>query len=144
MKALTPCWFTRAHVPEGRAHREEDGSHTSHCRHCERAIVSWDKGRWFLAAGFNVTHLAETVGGRFLFVLDALEEVVIARHPVPAGIDEAGLEQLRAQLREDHGIGRPGSSLELHDSGSPSARRAAPARARRMPSFPGTRLSASW
>jgi hypothetical protein len=70
------------HIPEGRAHKEDDGSHTSVCRYCERPIVSWDKARWFLADGFNVTHLAETVGGRFLFVVDTLEETMLARYPV--------------------------------------------------------------
>lgn len=140
MKALTQCWFTRMHRPEGRAQREEDGSHTGWCRHCERPIVSWDKARWFLADGFNVTHLAETVGGRFLFVLDTLEEAVIARYPVQHIADDAGLAAYQAELRERHGIGRPGSTLELHDSGAaPDARRKAVARQARA-----TRLSASF
>ena len=146
MKALTQCWFTRMHMPEGRAHRAEDGSHTGFCRHCERPIVSWDKARWFLADGFNVTHLAETVGGRFLFVLDCLEETMIARYPVQDMAEEA-IEALKGELRERHGIGQPGVTLELHDSGAtPAARRKAAARqARRAPPMPRTsRLSPSY
>lgn len=145
MKALTQCWFTRMHVPEGRAHKADDGSHTAWCRHCERPILSWDKARWFLADGFNVTHLAETVGGRFLFVLDAQEEAVIARYPIEHLADDAALEAYVAELRERHGIGQPGSPLELHDSGAtPAARRKAAARqSRRVPPLPkGDRLSA--
>ena len=147
MKALTQCWFTRMHMPEGRAHKEDDGSHTSWCRHCERPIVSWDKARWFLADGFNVTHLAETVGGRFLFVLDVAEEAMIARYPVKDLPDEAAIEAFKAELRERHGIGQPGSALELHDSGArPAERRKTAARqARRVPPMPrGSRLSASF
>jgi len=145
MKALTQCWFTRMHVPEGRAHKEEDGSHTSWCRHCERPIVSWDKARWFLADGFNVTHLAETVGGRFLFVLDTLDEAVIARYPVHDLPDEAAIAAFTAELRERHGIGQPGSALELHDSGATPAtkRKALAKQARRAPPMPRP-LSASF
>jgi len=145
MKALTQCWFTRMHIPEGRAHKEQDGSHTSWCRHCERPIISWDKARWFLADGFNVTHLAESVGGRFLFVLDTLEEAVIARYPLKDMPDEAAIDALKAELRERHGIGQPGSTLELHDSGATPAakRKAAAARARRAPPMPRG-LSASF
>jgi hypothetical protein len=145
MKALTQCWFTRMHIPEGRAHKEQDGSHTSWCRHCERPIISWDKARWFLADGFNVTHLAESVGGRFLFVLDTLEEAVIARYPLKDMPDEAAIDALKAELRERHGIGQPGSTLELHDSGATPAakRKAVAARARRAPPMPRG-LSASF
>jgi len=147
MKALTQCWFTRMHIPEGRAHKDDDGSHTSVCRYCERPIVSWDKARWFLADGFNVTHLAETVGGRFLFVVDTLEETMLARYPVKDLPDEAAIEALKAELRKQHGIGEPGSTLELHDSGAkPAERRKAAAKAARRvaPMTRSSRLSASF
>lgn len=145
MKALTQCWFTRMHLPVGRPYKEEDGSHSSTCRHCERAIVSWDRDRWFLADGFNVTRLAETVGGRFLFVVDSLEAAVIARYPVQHLADEAEIDALKQQLRERHGIDAPGSGLELHDSGaSPAARRKA-TKTRRAPLVVGrARISASF
>ena len=149
MKALTQCWFTRMHVPEGRAQREEDGSHSSRCRHCERAIVSWDRSRWFLADGFNVTHLAETVGGRFLFVLDTAEEIVIARYPVQHIEEPAALDALKAELALRHGIDQPGSTLELHDSGAKgkgagkAVARGKGVRAPRLPAMGRPRLSAS-
>lgn len=138
MKALTQCWFTRMHVPSGRARKEQDGSATGDCRHCGRAIVSWDRERWFLAHGFNVTHLAETVGGRFLFVLDTLEEAVIARYPVQDIASEAELDAFRQELRERHGIDQPGSGLELLDSGiraAPSRKRQPAPRAGRTPAY---------
>lgn len=131
MKALTQCWFTRMHLPLGRAHKDEDGSFYGRCRHCERDIVSWDRSRWFLADGFNITHLAETVGGRFLFVLDTAEEAVIARYPLSSA---------------RHRIDEPGSTLELHDSGArgrPVAKGKG-VRAPRMPTMGRTRLSASF
>ena len=122
MRALTQCWFTRAHQPQGRGHKEADGSQTGWCRHCERPIVSWDKRRWFLAEGFNVTRLAETVSGRFVFLLDTAEELVIARYPVGHLSDPAELETFKAELCTRHGVGQPGSSVELHDSGAPGRR----------------------
>lgn len=133
MKALTQCWFTRIHQPMGRAAKDDDGTQSSRCRHCERAIVSWDRARWFLADGFNVTHLAETVGGRFLFVLDRAEEVVIASYPVHQLAGETDIEALRQDLITRHGIAEHGSGLELHDSGSP---RRKPGRIRRAAMLP--------
>ena len=143
MKALAQCWFTRQHLPDGRPHREDDGSHTSYCRHCEREIVTWDRSRWFLAGGFNVTHLAETVGGRFLFVLDTADEMIIARYPVGHLPDEAAIEALKEDLKARHGIGEPGVLLELHDSGAAKAAKpAARPRAHRSTGLlPGPRLS---
>jgi len=135
MKALAQCWFTRQHLPDGRPHREEDGSHTSYCRHCEREIVTWDRSRWFLAGGFNVTHLAETVGGRFLFVVDVLEEAMIARYPVQHLPDEVAVDALKADIRAKHGLDQPGSGLELHDSGATPAARRKATRPRRAPNL---------
>ena len=132
MRSLTQCWFTRAHQPQGRGHKEADGSQTSWCRHCERAIVSWDKRRWFLSDGFNVTRLAESVSGRFVFLLDTSEELVIARYPVGHLTDPDELAALKDDLRARHGVGEPGSTVELHDSGEQAKR----SPARRAP--PGT------
>jgi len=145
MKALTQCWFTRMHIPDGRPYKEADGSHSATCRHCERAIVTYDRERWFLADGFNITHLAETVGGRFLFVLDTLEEAVIARYPVQHLVDEAAIEALKAELKARHGVDEPGSGLELHDSGAKPAARRKATKPRRMPMMTGrARISASF
>ena len=142
MKALAQCWFTRAHVPDSRPYKEDDGSHTSRCRHCEREIISWDRSRWFIAGGFNVTHLAETVGGRFLFVVDTADEMVVARYPAGHLANDEALAALMEDIRVRHGIGEPGSTLELHDSGAAPAARPKP-RARRAPDMTGrSRLSA--
>lgn len=134
MLALTQCWFTRQHQPETRSHKGDDGAHHAWCRHCERPIISWDKGRWFLADGFNVTRLAETVAGRFVFLLDTTDEMVIARYPVHDIADPTELEAFKADVRARHRVGEPGSTIELFDSGEPV--RKAPSRkapARRIP-----------
>ncbi|MBC2653695.1 hypothetical protein H7F50_17870 [Novosphingobium flavum] len=145
MKALTQCWFTRVHIPESRAHKEPDGTLTSYCRHCDRPIMSWDRHRWFLADGFNVTQLAETVSGRFLVLLDSVEETIIGRWSVQHIEDAAELEAFKRTLCEQHGVGQPGATLELYDSGDARDTRAKAKRAatRRAPG--GTaRLSASY
>ena len=145
MKALTQCWFTRVHIPESRPQLEDDGSHSSWCRHCERAIVTWDRQRWFLADGFNVTRLAEEVSGRFLMLLDRGEEAILGRWSVAHLDDPAELEAFKQDLLAQHGIGQPGNSLELYDSGDIKANRAKAKRdaARRAP-MGASRLSASF
>ncbi|HEY6870013.1 MAG TPA: hypothetical protein VI199_09695 [Novosphingobium sp.] len=145
MKALTQCWFTRVHIPESRPQKEADGSHSSWCRHCERAIVTWDRQRWFLADGFNVTRLAEEVSGRFLMLLDRGEEAILGRWSVQHIEDPAELEAFKQDLIAQHGIGQPGVSLELYDSGDLKANRAKAKRdaARRAP-LGASRLSASF
>ena len=145
MKALTQCWFTRVHMPEARPQKEDDGSHSSYCRHCERAIVSWDRHRWFLADGFNVTRLAETVSGRFLVVLDGVDETIIGRWSVQHLEDPAELDAFKQAIVEQHGVNAPGSTLELYDSGDAKATRAQARRAasRRVPGG-AARLSASF
>lgn len=126
MRALTQCWFTRSHTPEGRRwHKDEDGSWTGHCRHCGRHIVTWDRKRWFPADGFNVTRLIEAAGGRYLILHDINDDFIIARHSVGHFDDPAALEAFKQELREKHGIGQPGSSVELVDTGG-SARHAPP------------------
>ncbi|MDE2619637.1 MAG: hypothetical protein KGL54_05690 [Sphingomonadales bacterium] len=145
MKALTQCWFTRVHIPEARPHKETDGTLSSYCRHCERPIMSWDRHRWFLADGFNVTQLAETVSGRFLVLLDSVEETILGRWPVQHITDPAELDAFKQAIRDQHGVGQPGATLELYDSGDVRETRAKAKRAatRRAPA--GTpRLSASF
>lgn len=116
MLALTQCWYTRKHVPERKKHREADGSWSSHCRHCERPIVSWEKDRWFLADGFNVTRLAEQAGTRFLYLIDPADDFIVARFPVNQLENEAEIDALKEELRAKYGLDQPGSDLELHDS----------------------------
>ncbi len=116
MLALTQCWFTRVHVPEGRRHAEDDGSHTSHCRHCGKRIVNWNKDRWHLADGFNVSHLAETTAFRFLYIVDISDDMVIARFPLTHLPDEAAIKAYAVELKLAHLVDEPGSGLALRDS----------------------------
>ena len=118
--ALTQCWYTRKHVPERTRHREEDGSLSSNCRHCQRPIVAWSKDRWFLAEGFNVTQLAEKTGTRFLYLFDPAADFIVHRYPVSHLPDEAAIDAYKAQLAEEHGLDQPGADLELRDSAQDS------------------------
>lgn len=116
MLALTQCWYTRLHQPMGKRHREADGSLTSHCRHCERTIISWGRNRWFLADGFNVTRLAETTGTRFLYLIDTADDFILARFPVGHLGHEAAIEAYRDELRMEYLAGDAGNGIELRDS----------------------------
>lgn len=116
MLALTQCWFTRAHVPTRSKHKDEDGAWSSHCRHCERRIVSWGKNRWYLADGFNVSRLAETTGTRFLYLIDTADEFVLARFSVSHLKDEAAIGDFRQDLEEEYLAGPAAAGLQLRDS----------------------------
>lgn len=116
MLALTQCWYTRKHVPERKKVREEDGTWSSTCRHCQREIQSWSKDRWFLTDGFNVTQLAEQTGTRFLYLFDPADDFILHRYPVSHLPDEAAIEAYKEDLRAEHGLDQPGSDLELRDS----------------------------
>lgn len=116
MPALTQCWYTRVHVPHGRRYKQADGSVSSDCRYCDKAIASWHKGRWYLADGFNVSQLREAAGGRYLYVIDAADEMVIARYPLGGEQEPAALREFKDELRRKHGLDMPGSALELRDS----------------------------
>jgi hypothetical protein len=139
MRALTQCWFTKAHVPESRrGHKEDDGSRSSYCVHCGRPILTWDSQRWFLADGFNVTRLLETASGRHLFLFDAADDLIVARFPVAHLNDEAALDAYKLELSEKHGVNLPGSNLELLDTGAPATK---PARSRGAKAQPRRRNS---
>lgn len=114
--ALTQCWYTRLHVPERKKFREDDGSWSSSCRHCQREIRSWSKDRWYLADGFNVTRLAEETGTRFLYVFDAADDFILHRFPVSHLPDEAAIDAYKAGLAQEYGLDQPGCDLELRDS----------------------------
>lgn len=118
MPALTQCWFTRAHIPAGRKHKEADGCYHAHCRYCGKSITSWAKGQWYLADGFNIGRLRDSTGGHFLYVIDVIDEFIVARYPVQEIEDPAALRAFKEELRKQHGIGQPGCTLELRDSGS--------------------------
>jgi hypothetical protein len=116
MPALTQCWFTRTHVPVSRKHKEADGSRSSECRYCGKPIASWGKGRWYPADGFNVSRLRDTTGGRFLYVIDVIDDLVIARYPIDQLESAAALRAFKEDLRATHGLDQPGCTLELRDS----------------------------
>jgi hypothetical protein len=116
MPALTHCWYTRTHIPAGRRHKEADGSYTSACRYCGKAIASWSKGRWHLADGFNISRLRETTGGRLLYVIDVIDDLVVARYPIDHLTTPAEIRAYREELCEAHGLRQPGCTLELRDS----------------------------
>ena len=116
MLALTQCWYTRKHVPEGRKHKENDGSVTSYCRYCGQNIVSWTKGTWHLADGFNVSRLAETTGPRFLYVLDVADDLVIARYVVDHLESEEDIEAYKQELSEKHELDEAEGQYVLCDS----------------------------
>jgi hypothetical protein len=116
MPALTQCWYTRTHIPVSRKHKEEDGSYTSECRYCGKAISSWAKGRWSLADGFNVSRLRDTTGGRYLYVMDVIDDFVVARYPIDHLETPAAIRACREDLCARHGLNEPGCTLELRDS----------------------------
>lgn len=117
MLALTQCWFTRTHVPEGRGHRESDDSHTSHCRHCGRPIVRRKgQGSWRLSDGIDLEELAEATAHRYLYLLDVTDDFIIARFPVQHLQGEEEIDAYKSELREQHGTDLPGSPLVLKDS----------------------------
>ena len=116
MLALTQCWFTRTHVPSRSKHKDADGAWFSHCRHCERRIVSWGKNRWYMADGFNVTRLSETTGTRFFYLIDIADDFVLARFPVGHLKDNAAIEDFRRDLEEEYLVGPAAIGVELRDS----------------------------
>lgn len=116
MLALTQCWFTRVHVPQRRPVAAGDGSHTATCRHCARRIVSWAKGSWHIADGFNVAQLAESGAARFLYIVDTRQDFVVARFPVTHLADENAVRAYAADLKQAHGIDEPDCGLALRDS----------------------------
>ncbi len=116
MPALTQCWYTRAHVPDGRRRKTGDGAQESHCRHCGKRITSWDGRSWHPADGFNVSRLAETANARFLYLIDVDDDVVIARFLVAHLEGEQAIAAYREELRRQHGLDEPGCTIELRDS----------------------------
>jgi hypothetical protein len=116
MPALTQCWYTRTHVPTGRKHKESDGSYSAECRYCHKPITSWNKGAWYPADGFNVSRLRDSTSGQVLYVVDVVDEFIIARYPVDHLKGVAALRAYKLELRAAHGIDEFGSTLRLIDS----------------------------
>jgi hypothetical protein len=122
MEALTQCWFTRVHLPEHARERHDDGSITSTCRYCQRSIVTWTKGAWSLADGFNVSRAAELASGRYLTLHDVAADFVVRRFTLGHLPDEDAVQAYKEQLREQFGLDDPQSTLDLLDSQSPARR----------------------
>ncbi len=139
--ALSQCWFTRAHQPTAWRAREDDGGIYSICRHCGRRIVTWGRHRWGIADGLDVSHLAETVTGRFLTVLDSADEFVVRRFTVDHLPDEDAIEAFKLELRERYDMDEPGNDLVLLDSADQKPqrpRKPPPITARGAPGTPRT------
>lgn len=136
--ALSQCWFTRAHQPTAWRAHEDDGGIYSICRHCGRRIVTWGRHRWSIADGFDVSHLAETVTGRLLTVLDSADEFVVRRFTVDHLPDEAAIDAFKLELRERYGMDEPGSDLTLLDSAEKKAKRPRKAPPKAVRAGPGT------
>ena len=135
MEALTQCWFTRVHHPEHARERQEDGSVISTCRYCQRRIVTWTKGSWSLADGFNVPRAGELASGRYLTIHDVATDFVVRRFALSHLPDEEAVEAYKDELRERFALDDPDTTLELIDS-QPPARRAAARKPSPLP--PGT------
>ncbi len=110
--AITPCWYSREHTPEGRRRRDEDGSLVCTCRYCRKQIRSRGGQGWSLADGLDLDALAASCMSSHFSVVDAFDGIVIARYPLPEGEDPDAVAALEASLREEHGI-VPGGDLEL-------------------------------
>jgi hypothetical protein len=125
MEALTQCWFTRVHHPEHARQRQDDGSATSTCRYCRRRIVTWTKGAWSLADGFNVSRAAELASGRYLTLHDLATDFVVRRFALSHLPDEEAVEAYKNELRERFALDDPDSMMELLDSQAAPRRAAA-------------------
>lgn len=110
---VAQCWYLRRHVPEGRRRREENGVVHCTCRYCQRPIRSRDGGRWDLSEGFDLDALNDKGSHSHFCVVDTLDEMVIARYPVPSGADEEMIAERVAEIREKHGIEEDDDILQV-------------------------------
>jgi hypothetical protein len=110
---VAQCWYLRRHVPAGKQRREEGGVVHCTCRYCERPIRSRDGGKWDLAEGFDLDALA--AGGRtsHFCVIDGIDEMVIARYPIPHDADDEAIAAHLAEISEKHGVEESGGALEV-------------------------------
>jgi hypothetical protein len=123
MNALTLGRFTRVHRPVKERHRDGDGSLTSTCRYCHRALVSWDRENWNLSNGLVVSRLAELTNRRTLTLIDMVDDLIVRRFPVRQLDCEADVEAFKQDLRAQYGLDVPGTTLVLRDSSPPRRRR---------------------
>lgn len=110
---VAQCWYLRRHVPGGKRRREADGVMHCTCRYCRRPIRSRDGGKWDLAEAFDLDALAEAGRTSHFTVVDILDDMVLARYPVPGDAGEEIIAAHLAQIREKHGIEESGGALEV-------------------------------
>lgn len=110
--SLTPCWFSRVHVPDGRREREDDGTLICTCRHCRKRIRSREGKTWNLADGLDLDALAASCISSHFSVIDAEEGMVLARYQLPPDADELAIEEMRAVIAAKHGL-QQGGDLEI-------------------------------
>lgn len=110
---VAQCWYLRRHVPEGRRRREAGGVVHCTCRYCQRPIRSRDGGRWDLADGFDLDAIATAGRTSHFCVIDTLDEMVIARYPLPHEADDEMIAERLAEICEKHGIEEDDGVLEV-------------------------------
>ncbi|HKR90815.1 hypothetical protein [Novosphingobium sp.] len=110
---VAQCWYMRRHVPEGRRRREVDGVMHCTCRYCQRPIRSRDGGRWDLAEAFDLDALAEGARTCHFCVVDTLDDMVIARYPMPLGAGDEDIATRLAEICEKHEVEDSGGVLQV-------------------------------
>lgn len=110
---VAQCWYMRRHVPEGRRRREDDGVVHCICRYCQRPIRSRDGGRWDLADAFDLDALAHVGRTSYFTVIDTLDDMVIARYPMPVDAAEEAIAARLAEICEQHEVEESGGALEV-------------------------------
>jgi len=139
--ALTQCWYTRSHRPAHSPKEPVDGAFYAYCRHCRRPIFSIDGQFWHIDGGFNMETLGDKANS-FLSVVDVVDGMIVARVPVDPATDEAVVDALKEQIKEQYGIGEEGNNLAIHDN-RPGKRTQSPAsRSKRRTVAPKSRPAA--
>jgi hypothetical protein len=113
--ALTQCWYTRSHQPRQTPKDQVDGAFYAYCRYCRRPIFSIDGGMWHIDGGFNMETLGD-VANSFLSVVDVVDGMILARIPIDPGADEAAVDAIKEQIKQDYGVGEDGNFLAIHDN----------------------------
>ncbi len=130
MLTLTQCWFTRKHAPYERVPKSNKDVYYSHCKSCDRPIVSWDSAAWHLAEGFNLLDLFQGQENSFLYLVDTRIDTVVARFSINHLQTEEEVLAYARQIRADHGVDDLDSALELRDSRKGSIKRRSRSKAR--------------
>lgn len=110
---VSQCWYLNRHIPEGRRRKEADGTVLCTCRHCHRPIRSRSGGRWNLAEGFDLDALQSRGQTGHFSVVDAMDDMVIARYPIAPDADAAWIEERRAEIADKHGVEESDGVLEI-------------------------------